>query len=109
MKLIDMKMTDAEKADMMSCQPCTPPEYPYGLKLCLSEDQIAKLGISGVPAVGSTMSIQANVRVVSAGAREDQDADEPDGQERNLELQIIEMGVDSKKAPDQVAKEMYGA
>lgn len=62
--------------------------YPYGTRLDLNKDSLDKLGIKELPAVGTTMMIEAKVTVIATRqtAREDDTT-------RSLELQITDMDV----------------
>lgn len=63
------------------------PKYPYGLCLYLNDETLKKLGIEGLPVVGSTMTLEAKVIVVSIGMSQQQDGDK----EQRAELQITDM------------------
>lgn len=74
-------------------------EYPYGLSINLDEEGLAKLGISGLPAVGKKLMLHANVVVSSASEHK-----EPDGDARkNCTLQITDMAL-GDNAPDTAAR-----
>lgn len=69
------------------------PAYPYGLRVCLNEESLKKLGVSSLPSVGTTMRLEAVVEVCSAS--ENQTAK---GSERNLDLQITDMQLSTDAA-----------
>lgn len=69
-------------------------EYPYCLKLYLGHEEIKKLGLSELPSLGAVIDMMAKVKVV--GQRLDKDAP-------TMEIQIIEMGLGSKKKDPEVA------
>jgi len=102
MKMASMKMAPGESEYGMMAEPMKPQEYPYGLKLCLKEGSIAKLGLKELPAVGEEIMITAMVKVVEVCEEESEDR----GIERELELQITELGfgeqMDSKKAAEKL-------
>lgn len=108
MKLISMKNTPKEiaeeKSQMASPANYDMPEYPYGLSICLSEESIAKLGLSGLPQAGDEMIVVAMVKVSRVASTETDG-----GINRGLDLQITDLSLDpAKKDPNKVAKKMYG-
>lgn len=89
------------------------PKYPYGLKLCLDEAILDKLDLDSLPKVGTRMVLSALVEVCSTSQRQESDGDKV----RNLDLQIVKMGLGSNKEgapdkddPDYIAKmqELHG-
>jgi hypothetical protein len=96
----------AEYAGGALAQPGDAPKYPWGLCLELNDEALAKLGIAAeqLPAVGTTMLLQAHVRVVSMSQNQQLDGDK----EGRISLQIEEMGLG---APDTTPPEekLYGA
>lgn len=90
MKLKSVKL---EKAPMSDCCPYPEsPEYPYGLKLHLDEATLQKLGIKDLPAIRSTLKIEAVVMVCEASSNESLQ-----GEYRSLSLQITDMGIENDK------------
>ena len=77
------------------------PKYPYGLCLHLCDDTIEKLGLTGLPEVGSKVEIRALATVVSVGMNQQQDGDK----EQRAELQITDM--EMAKATGDLSKRMY--
>ena len=59
MQLVSMQLTEAEAKEESGIAPATSesdlPRYPYGLCLDLDDEALQKLGITDMPAVGSTM------------------------------------------------------
>lgn len=85
--MISMKMDEEEKKEYgCATLSCDSPEYPYGLKICLDTDALEKLGLSSMPAVGSTLMIKAMVTVVGSSIREMKEETE-----KSLDLQITDM------------------
>ena len=89
MELKNMKMSADEQREY---GPTTlapdRPEYPYGLRLNLDDDGLAKLGLTDLPEPGTVMHIMAHCTVV----RRSESSDEQ-GKDKNLELQITDMAV----------------
>lgn len=77
-------------------------EYPYGLRISLGEDELAKLGVTGLPAIDTDMRLSALVCVVSISQHENQGG-KP---ERRVELQIEQMAL-AGAAEDDAAESMY--
>jgi hypothetical protein len=91
MDLVDMaiKAPIAERmyAESPACSP-----YPYGLRLNLNAEQLAALGIEGLPPAGTTMHLEA-VAVVTRSSTEDPDAD-GDVDYVCLEMQVTQLAVE---------------
>lgn len=101
----NMKIKKSEKEAAPTSVAPDRPDYPYGLCVRLGKDELTKLGIKGLPAVGDSFMIEAKsfVKTVSASAGEG-------GDYASVELQITDMGLDSdsedKKA--KTAKSLFG-
>lgn len=99
-----MEMTAEEAKEY--CGPCTPsegdgPKYPWGLCLELNDDTLKKLGIDGLPEVGTVMKVTALALVTSVGMSQQQDGDK----EQRASLQITDLEL--SKATGDLAKRMY--
>jgi hypothetical protein len=99
--MVNMKCEDDEK-ETMAAMP-EGPEYPYGLRICLNEESIKKLGIDKLPELGAEMILNAKVSVCSVSKSESEG-----GVYRNLDLQITDMELGSKKSSSDLAKKLYG-
>ena len=81
------------------------PMYPYGLCIHLDQDQLEKLNITKLPAVGTEMTISAKVFVKGTSAYETQG-----GKDMTVDLQITDMEIgesEGKKTTD-YANALYG-
>jgi len=87
MKLIDMKNSVAAKNSTLMA-PEMSDEYPYGLRLTLDTDTLAKLGMSELPAIDSEFKLMALCCVVAV--RQDERAGETS---RSVDLQIEQMAL----------------
>lgn len=99
MNLVSLKLSDEEKKEMSEPTALANlPEYGWGTRIELNDEQIANLGMPALPKVGEFMMIQARVKVMSVSQydRADQDS------ERSISLQITDMAVgpDEKPAPE---------
>lgn len=107
MKLVNLAMKPSEAKEEAGCAPvCDPPKYPYGTCLYLCEDELKKLGIKEMPAVGTEIPIQAVAKVVGTSERETQE-----GSRKTLDLQITKMGFGIEEEPTttmgKAAKKLY--
>jgi len=64
------------------------PRYPWGLQLELNDEALEKLGMSSLPKVGKTCTVQA--KAIVTGVRENQNQS---GTNRSVSLQITDLGV----------------
>jgi len=82
------------------------PKYPWGTRLCLDDETMAKLGLSMLP-VGTEVMIMAKATVVGMSTSERQGGDRED----NIDLQITSMDVTQSLTADartaKAAKKMY--
>jgi len=83
--MIDMKLKPEAKTMLGEAVETDSPEYPYGLRLCLDSECLAKLGITELPAIDAEFKIIALACVVSVSQHESQGTDKPN---RSVDLQI---------------------
>lgn len=94
MKVVSMERTKAEKKAAQERieampSPSDGPDYPWGLCLNLGADELAKLGIDDLPAVGDEMHF-GGVAIVT---RVSQSASQHGEESKGVELQITHLGV----------------
>lgn len=90
-KLVSMEMDDEDKMDtLMPIAMPSKPDYPYGLRICLCEKELEKLGLP-VPDIGDMIDARIFGRVtsVSADARES-------GDTCRVEIQIEYMSAENE-------------
>lgn len=107
MKLVSMERTAAEKKaaeERWNAEAETGPDYPYGLCLNLGGDELAKLGIKTLPAVGAEMEVTAKVKVTSVSSSE---SERGEGY-KSVSLQITEMSLDDGERAS-AAERLYGS
>lgn len=113
-KMTDMARTPAEvKKDIAKSMPMGPaspegataPVYPYGLCLCLDEESLAKLGLTDLPEVGTTIHFGALGMVTSASTNMQETADGEKKPCRRVEIQVTNLAVESE---DDEARDWYG-
>lgn len=90
MKLHSMKLSKKERKESVPKAVSEGPSYPYGLRLCLDNDTLEKLGLKSLPKTGVKMTIHAVGEVVSVSQHESEGRDN----DRRLEIQIHELGVE---------------
>lgn len=104
--MISMKLTPAEAKSetMLGDSDDDLPQYPYGLTVNLCDDELAKLGITELPAVGTVMQLTALVEVCSISQYENQD-----GADKSMNLQITDMELAAGNgAAKPIANRIYG-
>lgn len=106
MAMINMK-SKPEMEEMPGAMEEYSPEYPYGLCVHLGTDELAKLNITTLPEVGSTMTLHASVFVKSTGAYGTQGG----GKDTCVTLQITDMEIlpaEGKSDNNSMAAMLYG-
>jgi hypothetical protein len=95
MKLTSMKLAPPEPTPeekmypSMACGPDSTPEYPYGLRIRLEEDQIKALGLTELPETGASVTLSAQGEISSTSAYDDAKR----GVQRTIEIQITAIGL----------------
>ena len=65
-KLVDMELDDEEKLDAaMPIPMATKPDYPYGLKICLTHQELEKLDLDADCNVGDMIDMRCFGEVTS--------------------------------------------
>lgn len=100
MNLVSMAMTAEEAAEYAGGCP-TPagtdpdlPKFPWGLCIDLSDESLAKLGITELPPAGTEMMLAASVQVDTTGSSERIG----EGREIRMSLQITAMALSAPVA-----------
>lgn len=93
MKLMDLRLKPKrEKNDpavSVAKEGVDHEEYPWGLRLNFDDKTISKLGLKPKDMkVGSTINLEAKAFVCGARVQ-------PGGKDKSVELQLVELGVDS--------------
>jgi hypothetical protein len=82
-ELVSMKIDEAA---------CLAEAYPYGLRICLNNDQCEALGVKGPISAGTKLGITALVVVAQCTESTEMDGDDT-GNGVRLELQITDMAL----------------
>lgn len=80
------------------------PEYPYGLRISLRDEDLTKLGIDDLPPVGGKLLLMARVEVVDVSQYR---STAEDGDTRNVGLQITEMAIGPDQPKRDTAEVLY--
>lgn len=90
-KMVDMKRTEADAQSGAMAMPVGPDcgQYPYGLQISLEEDDLAKLGIEDLPAVGTEIkgTFTGTVTATRLGAT---------GNDRSMTIQVCCLQIDAE-------------
>lgn len=99
--MINMKQSRKGETLLAETEASEQPEYPYGLRIHLDQESLAKLGITEMPEVGKTFTLQAHVQVVSVSQYENDE-----GKSREMGLQITDMDL-KQEGGESDAKSLY--
>lgn len=107
--MVDMKRTPAEKAeDAAEVFMPTPSDYPYGLSMSLTEDELSKLDLADADLKpGDMVHLHCMATVTSVSAR----ADASNGDCCRVELQVTHISAEDEEDEDEeseVAEPMSG-
>lgn len=103
MNLIDMKHTGTD-SDSLVASDGDQPDYPWGLTLELNDEVLTKLGLDSLPSVGSSMQLQARVKITSVGENESDSG----GKSRHVSLQITALALGSAADQTSPAERLFG-
>lgn len=95
-KMMSMELDDEDKMDMAVPAIAEQPDYPWGLRLSLSEKELDKLGLGTdeLPEVGDCIHLGAFARVTSVSSNQTDS-----GCDCRVELQIEMLSVE-EEPPD---------
>lgn len=107
--MIDMKLAGkAGELGAVETVAAESPEYPYGLRINLENDTLAKLGMGELPALDTEFKVTALACVISVSQNESQGSEEP---YRSVQLQIEMMEINQSKEeegePSNSAQRLY--
>jgi hypothetical protein len=87
-KLVDMELDDEDKLDSMPAEIMPKrPDYPYGLRICLTHSELRKLDLDADCNVGDLIDLRAFAEVTSISK---------DGDSSRVELQIQKLAVENE-------------
>lgn len=88
--MIDLELDDESKLDSVMPMATDKPDYPWGLRICLTHVELEKLGLEADCECGDVIDLRAFAVVTSVSQ-----SDSGDGQTCRVELQIQKMAVGS--------------
>ena len=91
-KLVDMELDDESKIDFVGPIPMSSkPDYPYGLRISLTENELEKLGLEADCDVGDMIDMRCFGTVTSVSLN-----DGDGGKSCRIEIQIEKMAVENE-------------
>ena len=106
--MIDMKLAGSTAENNGAAVMPDATEYPYGLRISLDNDTLAKLGMTELPAIDAEFKVVALACVVSVSQNESQGSEEP---YRSVELQIemveLKPAKEEEGEPSNSAQRLY--
>lgn len=92
-KMVSLELDDEDQLDTVMPLPMAErPKYPFGLRICLTEKELEKLGLDADCDIGDVIDIRAFARVTSVSVNQMENGDES----CRVELQIEEMAVEDE-------------
>ena len=106
--MIDMKLKPEAKTLLGEAVESDAPEYPYGLRICLNNESLTKLGITELPAIDAEFKVTALACVVSVSQHESLGSDKPD-RSVDLQIEMMELAPAKEEAGEgkSIAQRMY--
>lgn len=92
--MIDMSYEINEQKDFSL--PMEAPKYPQGLRICLTDKELKKLNIEGIPQVGEKHKAEIVIEVVEVEAMDGEGSEK----KHKVEFQIKEMELKKDKKED---------
>lgn len=86
-KLVDLELTDEEKLDAVMPMPMDRPDYPFGLKICLTHKELEKLDLEADCDIGDMIDMRCFGEVTSVSK---------DGENSRVEIQIQKISVENE-------------
>lgn len=87
--MVDMELDDDAKLDTVMPLPVQTPDYPYGLRICLTQRELDKLGLEADCEIGDFIDLRAFGEVTSISKN-----DGPNGPDCRVEIQLQRLGLE---------------
>ena len=92
-KFVDLELDDEDKLDTINPVPMpSAPDYPYGLRICLTHKELEKLALDNECDVGDIIDFRAFAEVTSISKN---------GDDCRIELQIQKMALEDENQEDE--------
>lgn len=91
-KLVDLELDDESKLDTVMPMPVETPDYPYGLRICLTHRELEKLDLDDNVEVGDMIDLRAFGVVTSVS----KDAGPNGDKSCRIEIQLQKLAVESE-------------
>ena len=104
MAMVNMKRDESERKESEALE-YEEPAYPYGLCISLGKDELEKLGMTSLPAVGTEVMVMAKGFIKSASSSEYQG----EGKHMDVQVQLTDVQVGAAPASTNAADALYGA
>lgn len=92
-KMVDMEMDDEDALDTVCPIPMPErPRYPYGLRICLTDKELAKLGLEADCDIGDVIDLRAFAVVTSCSQNKTEGGED----ECRVELQIEKLAIENE-------------
>ena len=98
-KLVDLALSDEDMTDYampVAVKEDAGPRYPYGLRICLENAQLEKLGLDSDCDVGDVIDLRAFAVVTSVSMNKREDGTEC----ARVELQVQKLAVENEMTED---------
>ena len=96
--MVDMALDQEEKAEVSNP---SPPKYPWGLSICLCQDELDKLNIDSEDvAIGDLLHMHSLAKVTSISSNETEDG----GLKTSIQLQVIAISAEDEEEEDAEAE-----
>jgi len=104
-EMVNMALPPERKKEMPESLAAESPRYPYGLRISLDNDSLEKLGMEGMPEVGSKSLLYAEVEVTHV-SQDEMAGEKP---RKSLGLQITRMTLMSNNPGKTPEEALYGS
>ena len=102
-KMVDMALSPQETKESMAVPTMSGNRYPYGLSICLCNDEIEKLGLDDNVDVGDMLHLFAMGKVTSVSKN-----DTEEGARVRVEIQLTHLGVEDEDDEEMEEKNEIG-
>lgn len=99
-KMQSMELDDDDKLDACTPMPCEKPDFPYGLRISLTEKELSKMGLDPAEATtGGLVHGHFMGRITSVST------EQRDGEDRcRVEIQIEDLAIESEDLENAAAE-----